>query len=870
MNYDKRLTQTDTSPDVPHMTSKCGVFIDFLHLFVLVGFAVAQPLYDLLGQNPEFFVSHKASPGLILGMMLVLSIGVPLGLVLLELAAGLFGGPVRHSMHWVLVFSLATLIALPPVQRVVEGTNDLVIGVIALVIGLLFVVLYRQWPAVRLFVTVLSPVVIAFPLWLLLLTPVGRLVMPDVIEAQLDIEIKNPVPVVLVVFDEFNITALLDAQGRIDPVRFPNFAALASQSWWFPNAVAVSGSTERAVPAILTGRQPQPDLPLTPTANDYPQNLFTLLGEQYRLNVIESVATLCPDSLCGQEGDQVESRRYLPFFSDLAVIYLHIIAPPKLGQRLPPLGAQWAGFGGDLIEQFPFQEQTVSSPLKRHNESHLERDWLLDNFLSQIKENPNPALHFLHVILPHVTYEYLASGQKYLSGEGKPFPDGILNEAGGWVGAEPLILTAYHQYLQQVGYVDRFLGKLRNALETAHLYDNALIILTADHGVSFQSGSSRRGITHETARDILRVPMIVKLPGQREGNISEQLVSSVDVLPTIADILKVRVPWSIDGHSMFATNKSPRTEIEIPGAGHYTIKDFEGFPRLKWQVDHFEEHTSLDQLVPKGPYPALIGQKLVDLQIAEPAAMRFINPDLNHFEHVKSKSGFLPALFRAHIVETNHQNLPIAVALNGQIWATTKTSEWKGNPNYFSVLLPPAAFTEGPNLVGVYLIEETNGELRLTPLDDGRPKVALELDQSGRMILIFSDGHKISVETGSGVMRGGMGPVSSMGNMVVVQGWAADLEEPKPAEAVLIFSGKNLVLRMALGVPRPDVVAAYQQEALLYTGFRAVVPLESLKSDVNEIKIIVVSKRGRALHFPFNDEQKALIRATFEKGISSQ
>jgi len=54
-------------------------------------------------------------------------------------------------------------------------------------------------------------------------------------------------------------------------------------------------------------------------------------------------------------------------------------------------------------------------------------------------------------------------------------PAGLKNDAEGWIGEEPLILTAYHRYLQQIGYVDRFLGRLRHSLKTAHLYDNALI-----------------------------------------------------------------------------------------------------------------------------------------------------------------------------------------------------------------------------------------------------------------------------------------------------------------------------------------------------------------------------------------------------------
>lgn len=841
------------------------VLMDFLHLFVLVSFAVAQPLYDLLGQNPEFFVAHNARPAQIIGMIFLLSIGVALGLVLLELAAWLVGERLRLSMHGIFVCGLAILIVMPPAKRLVGGTDLLIAGG-AILMGFIFALIYMRWQAVRLFLTVLAPVVVAFPLWFLLLTPVGRLVMPDAIGALAEIEIKNPVPVVLVVLDEFNITALLDAEGRIDPMRFPNFAALAAESWWFPNAVATSGSTERAVPAILTGRQPQPDVPLSPTATDYPQNLFTLLGDHYRLNVMESVATLCPDSLCGQKGDPIELRGYVHFFSDLAVIYLHIIAPPKLSQRLPSLDAQWTGFGGKLIKQITFNEHKVSSLRKNYNkDSHNKKYLFLDNFLSQIKENDQPVLHFLHVLLPHVPYEYLASGLQYLPEEGRPFPAGIINEKEGWVGAEPLILTAYHRYLQQVGYVDRFLGKLRKKLETAQLYNNALIILTADHGVSFQTGLSRRGIVKGNASDMLKIPLIVKLPGQEQGRIDERMVSSVDILSTIADVLNVKVPWDMDGYSMFTNQEMHRTEIAIPGIGHFKLKDLKGFPRLKWQVDHFGEHTSFDGLVPLRPYPSLIGQNLSDLRIEKPSALRFINSDLNQFKYVNRESNFLPALFRAHIVGTEERNLPIAVALNGRIWATTITSAWKSHPNYFTVLFPPAAFKNGRNVEQVFLIKETKEEYILAPLMlDGRQHARLDRDQAGRLSLFFSDGREIPVEEGMGIMRGGMGQVSSIGNMLVVEGWAADIEAPKPAEAALIFSGNNLVLQTELATPRPDVVAAQKQEGLLHSGFRAVVPLESLQTDVNEIKVILVSKEGRALHFPFSDEQKTVIRAALE------
>ena len=803
-------------------------------------------------------------------MVVLLSVGVGLGLVLLELGARLAGERVRRSIHWIFVFGLAILTILPPAKRGMGGPDFVIVG-IAVLAGFCFAVLYVRWQGIRLFVTVLSPVVVVFPLWFLLLTPVSRLVMPEVIGAQADIEIKNPVPIILVVFDEFNITALLDGAGRIDPVRFPNFAALAADSWWFPNAVTASVSTERAVPAILTGRQPQPDVPLTPTVTDHPYNLFTMLGNHYGLNVFESVTTLCPDTLCRVKGNPVTSRRYASFFLDVAMIYLHIIAPPQLKQELPTLDARWKNFGVALMGEEAITEHGIGSRPEPSVGENNDRDSHLTYFLSQIKETPNPALHFLHVILPHVTYEYLASGHKYLPGDSRPFPDGIINEQGGWIGEAPLILTAYHRYIQQIGYVDRFLGRLRNTLETGHLYQKALIILTADHGVSFRPGSSRRVIQKGNASDILKVPMIVKLPGQRQGRIDERMVSSVDILSTISDVLNVKVPWHMDGYSMITNQEMDRTEVEIPGIGHFKSKDLEGFPRLDWQVDHFGEHTSLDWLVPKGPYPALIGQALTDLPVGQSSGLRFHSEDVEYLVHVIPEMGFLPALFRAHIPETNDRNLPIAIALNGRIWATTTTSEWDGKQNYFSVLLPPAAFKEGENAVGVYRIEEADG--KLLPIVDwahGRPKVKLHHGRSGQMKLVFSNNREILIHVDRGVMQGNLDTVSLIGNMLVFTGWGADLEENRPVAEVLIFTGETLVSRVVPVSRRQDVANARQRQALLYSGFKAIAPVNVLNTDAGEIQVILVSQGDRTLGLSFSQEQKAVIRAALQKNVFSQ
>lgn len=63
--------------------------------------------------------------------------------------------------------------------------------------------------------------------------------------------------------------------------------------------------------------------------------------------------------------------------------------------------------------------------------------------------------------------------------------------------------------------MDRMLGRLRTRLESDGLYDRAIIVVTADHGISFQPGRPRRAFTERTAADIMRAPLVIKLPASR-------------------------------------------------------------------------------------------------------------------------------------------------------------------------------------------------------------------------------------------------------------------------------------------------------------------------------------------------------------------
>ena len=88
--------------------------------------------------------------------------------------------------------------------------------------------------------------------------------------------------------------------------------------------------------------------------------------------------------------------------------------------------------------------------------------------------------------------------------------------------------------------MDRELRRLVARLRDTGLYRRALVVVTADHGLSFARGvRDRRTATPANLHEVAPVPLFVKLPGSERGSGEpSSYASTVDVLPTIARALR--------------------------------------------------------------------------------------------------------------------------------------------------------------------------------------------------------------------------------------------------------------------------------------------------------------------------------------------
>ncbi|MBN1674370.1 MAG: sulfatase-like hydrolase/transferase [Kiritimatiellae bacterium] len=105
-------------------------------------------------------------------------------------------------------------------------------------------------------------------------------------------------------------------------------------------------------------------------------------------------------------------------------------------------------------------------------------------------------------------------------------------------------------YYAQASFLDKQFGRLMAALEAQGLADNTIVLFTADHGLMLTDHHIwRHGpFLYE---QVINVPMIWRVPGETAGGtVLEELVESVDIMPTLLDLAGVAAPAGVQGRSI--------------------------------------------------------------------------------------------------------------------------------------------------------------------------------------------------------------------------------------------------------------------------------------------------------------------------------
>jgi hypothetical protein len=661
-------------------------------LLAVSGFALAQPLFDILGKNAEFFAVRGSTPSDIVFFALVVTFVPALALLAIEVAVELATRRDAVVLHHALLAFLGAVFGVQALKRSgVDGTTLLVVG--AIVIGLAIAVAAWRVSIVRSFLTILAGASLIFLGSFIFNSKVEELVFPAEVKAAVA-NVDASTPVVYLLFDEFPVIDLMKANEQIDAQRFPNFARLARTSTWFRNTTTLSASTTVAVPVILTGNPPSRGA--LPLAQNYPHNLFTLLASRYRMDVTESQTRLCPSQLCSR-AEPSTGTRLSSLYSDARTVYLHLIAPPKLEDGLPNIDESWGDFGSDAGDEL------VSETLPKVNMHtfYIGRVQDFNRFIASIRRpaGRKPTLYFLHILMPHGPWLYFPDGR--VRAVANPKAAGRIHEL--WWSSS-LAVQAWQRHLLQVGYTDKLIWRLVKRLKAVGLWDKSLVLVGPDHGISFRGGDKRREPTRTNLSDLAFIPFFVKLPGQKAGRVVDTHITTEDILPTIADVLGVEVPWSTAGSSALkAMSDRPFVQVGKLKAPYAAVLA-QRKRSLARELSLFGSGTWGPRFAAFGRYWPLVGKPVDSLRVAgsvdAEAVVDAVGSKL--LRNLPKNSPLVPSPVSGKFPALKKGGM-LALALNGKIAAVAPTYE-SGGKLRFSLLPSDSAFRSGRNDVRMFLV----------------------------------------------------------------------------------------------------------------------------------------------------------------------
>lgn len=182
--------------------------------------------------------------------------------------------------------------------------------------------------------------------------------------------------------------------------------------------------------------------------------------------------------------------------------------------------------------------------------------------LSWLFEPPaRPWFLFVHLFDPHMDYSPPPPFDRRFVEDGTGPVDGSYAQMRPYIkyyheGPERRIEPATIRYAEslydgEIGYVDQQIAVLASALDGRACEPGCVIILLSDHGEEFGEHGSMEGHGWTVYDEVLRVPLIVRLPdGRAAGTSVSTQVALIDVAPTILELAGIEVPAGFRGRSM--------------------------------------------------------------------------------------------------------------------------------------------------------------------------------------------------------------------------------------------------------------------------------------------------------------------------------
>jgi arylsulfatase A-like enzyme len=204
-------------------------------------------------------------------------------------------------------------------------------------------------------------------------------------------------------------------------------------------------------------------------------------------------------------------------------------------------------------------------------------NWLIGELPAARK----PFLGYFHILPPHEPYyprkDFIGRFQddfKPVAKPPSPFSDGYTNE---------FLNNKRMEYDENLAYADAEFGRFYDAMLQKGILDQAIVIVTADHGELFERGIL--GHVNPTLYEpLLHIPLFISVPGQTRRQDVFSPTSCVDLLPTLAKLTSQPIPEWGEGEIAVEAKSSPKFGVLNKATvtlikGNYKLIYYRGYPK---------------------------------------------------------------------------------------------------------------------------------------------------------------------------------------------------------------------------------------------------------------------------------------------------
>jgi arylsulfatase A-like enzyme len=261
------------------------------------------------------------------------------------------------------------------------------------------------------------------------------------------------------------------------------------------------------------------------------KTIYPYLGDEEALNVFYAY-----------DGFQLKNKSqsgslFLALLRDLSTQLEYKLQAQKYVSTYPPVNA--AAIGDP--------DSWLSLPHMIHTDVYFILNQLfegvkgmLDEVAMSAAKAAKPFLTYIHLLPPHAPYmpdsRYLGS---FADGWApKPKPDSRLLDK--YIPQEQLD-DERQRYDEYIANIDAEFGRLLDHLQESGRMDDSVLIVTSDHGETFERGEDGHS-TPNVYEQLIRIPLLISVPGQNTRLDVTTLTSTVDMMPTLLKIAGVDAP----------------------------------------------------------------------------------------------------------------------------------------------------------------------------------------------------------------------------------------------------------------------------------------------------------------------------------------